>query len=322
MSERTVQRSELHTRNHDAVAEAINRIGAHRARISVHDPGAAEFRVRSVTCDGFGADLVRLNGVTYSGTVAASGNAVGLLVLAGGGRASAAGADVAMARNDGMLYPVGAPVDMSYRDLVVATVRVPGAEVAELAEEVTGLPGANLRFTSLTPVSAPMRRYWCDTVGYLCRQLTAPGVERLTLVVDQLRRLAVMSLLSVFPNTAMTAARLPRTGHVTPAPVRRAIGHIEAHADLPVTVTEIATAAGVSPRALQEAFRRQLDTTPMGYLRRVRLERAHRDLQDAEATTGATVASVARRWGFTNPGRFSVDYRKAYGQHPSRTLRS
>ena len=36
----------------------------------------------------------------------------------------------------------------------------------------------------------------------------------------------------------------------------------------------------------------------------------------------ATVAMIANRWGFTHLGRFSTDYRAAYGTSPSRTLRT
>ncbi|MGC4792182.1 helix-turn-helix transcriptional regulator [Micromonospora sp. DT178] len=64
------------------------------------------------------------------------------------------------------------------------------------------------------------------------------------------------------------------------------------------------------------------DTTPMRYVRQIRLERAHRDLQAADPSTGVTVTMIARRWGFTHLGRFSTDYRAAYGSSPSHTLRT
>ncbi|MFB9895286.1 helix-turn-helix domain-containing protein [Planobispora takensis] len=50
----------------------------------------------------------------------------------------------------------------------------------------------------------------------------------------------------------------------------------------------MARAVGTSPRAVQYAFRRHLGTTPTGYLRRARPERAHRDLQAAGPATGRT----------------------------------
>lgn len=60
----------------------------------------------------------------------------------------------------------------------------------------------------------------------------------------------------------------------------------------------------------------------MTYLRGLRLEQAHRDLEAADPVYGDTVSGIARRWGFANPSRFATAYRQAYGVHPSATLRS
>jgi AraC-like DNA-binding protein len=100
----------------------------------------------------------------------------------------------------------------------------------------------------------------------------------------------------------------------------RAIAFIETHASTPITIDDIARAAGVTPRALQYAFARHLDTTPLGYLRGVRLACAHRELQVA-APGRVTVSQVAQRWGFAKPSRFAGAYRAAYGRPPSQTLR-
>jgi len=61
--------------------------------------------------------------------------------------------------------------------------------------------------------------------------------------------------------------------------------------------------------------------TPMAYLRRQRLGRAHKQLLAADPADGLTVRQVAARWGYANLSRFAADYRRAYGQPPSRTLR-
>ena len=79
---------------------------------------------------------------------------------------------------------------------------------------------------------------------------------------------------------------------------------------------------GVGPRTLQYAFRRHRDTTPLAYLRRVRLALAREDLVAAEPGDGTTIAEVAARWGYARPGRFADAYRQMYGEPPSQTLRS
>jgi hypothetical protein len=62
-------------------------------------------------------------------------------------------------------------------------------------------------------------------------------------------------------------------------------------------------------------------STHTAYLRRVRLEHAHRQLQAATPGDGTTVTAVTARWGYASPSRFAVLYRQTYRQPPSRTLR-
>lgn len=101
---------------------------------------------------------------------------------------------------------------------------------------------------------------------------------------------------------------------------RRARDYIEANADRDIILADIAAAAFASPRAVQLSFRRHLDTTPMAYLRRVRLERAHVELGASSPADGTTVTQVAAHWGFASMGRFAQDYRELYGVRPSDTL--
>lgn len=87
---------------------------------------------------------------------------------------------------------------------------------------------------------------------------------------------------------------------------------------MPITISGMAAAAGVSVRALQANFRRFLNTTPMAYLRQLRLEGAHHDIVNAHPSS--TVAEIARRWGFMHLGRFSQEYRATFGVVPSADL--
>jgi transcriptional regulator GlxA family with amidase domain len=114
-------------------------------------------------------------------------------------------------------------------------------------------------------------------------------------------------------NNAQTFATQPQT-------LRRAIAFIDDNAHLDIRLTDIASAIGVTPRTVQYTFRRHLGTTPLEYLRRVRLHRAHYDLQAADPTVD-TVMEIAGRWRFGHPGRFSMAYKETFGTPPSRTLR-
>jgi transcriptional regulator GlxA family with amidase domain len=105
-----------------------------------------------------------------------------------------------------------------------------------------------------------------------------------------------------------------------PQTLRRAIEFIHENAHRDIGLSDIAAALNVTPRSVQYTFRRHLGTTPLEYLRRVRLDRAHRDLQAADPAVD-TVMEIAGRWRFGHPGRFSMAYKEAFGRPPSRTLR-
>jgi AraC-like DNA-binding protein len=101
------------------------------------------------------------------------------------------------------------------------------------------------------------------------------------------------------------------------ADVARAEDFIRAHAGAAIAISDVAAHLGVSVRALQYAFRRHRDTTPLAVLQQARLEGTRRDLSSGLAET---VAEVALRWGFTHFGRFSRQYQAAFGEKPSQTL--
>jgi AraC-like DNA-binding protein len=106
-----------------------------------------------------------------------------------------------------------------------------------------------------------------------------------------------------------------------PTAVRTAIDVMESEPQEPMTASSLAERSHVSVRSLQEGFRRYMGTTPMTYLRSVRLRHAHEELLAADPSA-TTVATVAFRWGFTNLGRFAAEHQAAYDTQPVQTLRS
>jgi AraC-like DNA-binding protein len=146
-----------------------------------------------------------------------------------------------------------------------------------------------------------------------------PDSEPHPLVINSADRLLAASVLAAFPNTAFPEPTIEDRRDAHPAALRRAISFIDENAHTDITMGDIAAAAFVTVRAVQLAFRRHLECTPMEYLRRVRLAHAHRELRAADPA-GETVTAVAYRWGFPSTSRFTSYYRQAYGVLPSRTL--
>ncbi|GII05819.1 AraC family transcriptional regulator [Planobispora takensis] len=193
--------------------------------------------------------------------------------------------------------------------------------LAQVAAAVPGRKPGELRLTGDRPVSAAAARHLRRTIAYLHEQVLAdPVICDAPLVASTASQLLAVSVLNTFPNNALSDALPGEQGDGHPDALRRAIAFIDAYAGTDITAVDIATAARVSLRALQYAFRRHLDTTPMGYLRQVRLSCAHADLLAADPTGGATVTAIAARWGFFQTGRFSAAYRAAYGRFPTQTL--
>jgi AraC-like DNA-binding protein len=106
---------------------------------------------------------------------------------------------------------------------------------------------------------------------------------------------------------------------VTPRDVKRAIEYIEANLGAAIGLPEIVAASRVPGRTLIQHFRDFKGTSPMRYLRTARFERVREALGRAEPEESIT--EIAARWGFGHLGRFSVDYRRRFGESPSVTLR-
>lgn len=104
-----------------------------------------------------------------------------------------------------------------------------------------------------------------------------------------------------------------------PRHVKRADEFIRAHAGERLTIGDIARASGVAVRTLQLAYRTHRGCSPMKTLARERLKLARYDL--LEHGGSQTVADTAVKWGFTHLGRFSVEYRREFGEAPSVTAK-
>lgn len=135
-----------------------------------------------------------------------------------------------------------------------------------------------------------------------------------------IEELIVSTLLFIQPSNYYDRVRdaHPTSGRVA---VRRSLEYIEEHLAEPITMNDLAHHAAVSVRSIQAGFREDLGTTPVAYIRDRRLDKVRQTLMEAIPTDGITVAGVAERWGFGNPGTFSVRYRERFGETPSQTLR-
>ena len=106
---------------------------------------------------------------------------------------------------------------------------------------------------------------------------------------------------------------------IAPRDVRRAIDYIEAHLDQAITIGDLVKATGVAGRTLFMHFKHFKGASPMRYLHHARLRRVRQALLRADPE--ASVTAIAISYGFTHMGRFSIAYRRHFGESPSHTLK-
>jgi len=95
---------------------------------------------------------------------------------------------------------------------------------------------------------------------------------------------------------------------------------MHAHCHQPISLSELERRSHYSRRNLQYAFKARFGCGPMQYLRRLRLWRARRRLQ--QAPPPANLTAVALACGYLDLASFSRDFRRIFGIAPSSLLRA
>lgn len=153
-------------------------------------------------------------------------------------------------------------------------------------------------------------------VRFLLTECARPGgLGELPLVVREYESGLLTQILTAIPNSLSERIN-HRSATSQRSRVDRVLDYIDEHTAADLTSAELARVAGCSLRSLQSEFRDRVGKTPSAYVREVRLDRAHADLQ-----AGGAVSDVAMRWGFHHLGRFSGVYKARFGVAPSETTR-
>ena len=207
-------------------------------------------------------------------------------------------------------------------DCAQVLLHIPRPLMEQRAADDPGQPGTCLDYQLALPQHSGPAAPWCQMVLDLARNIDAHGATwlRHPAATAALQDVLLRGLIALQPHSH-GAQRHPAPAPALPRHVRRAQEFIEAQAEQAITLVDIARAACVSARALQEGFQRHLGTTPHALLRDVRLDCVHAQLR-ASASNGQPVAlhDVAHRYGFFHLGRFSAYYKARFGETPSVTL--
>lgn len=158
-------------------------------------------------------------------------------------------------------------------------------------------------------LSAMIRSMWQD--------LSENPVLQQWRVTRSLERNLLVAILNTLPHNYSSEFRQS----ALPAPyyIKRAEDYIRENVRNLIDIDQLVAVSGVSSRSLYYGFRRWRGTTPMTYLRNLRLSLAHEELKCARET-GGNVTRVALGVGYDHLSRFSKDYRQRFGQSPSVTM--
>lgn len=245
-----------------------------------------------------------------------------LLPTAGAGRAEQPGREQTYDRETAFVRDMRHPLRAEQAGVALLALPLRLAALRAQAEAVLGSSVGVVPFAFGSGIDLAGRagRQFRASLLFVAEQLNAmPAGPVPPLIAASWRDLLLTQALAAIPNSFQAgAARFAAPGAL-PYHVKRARDYIHANAGRRITLADLAAAAGCGFRTLQAGFSDAYGMAPMRYLKQVRLRAAHADLRDG--APGKSVGDVARRWGFTEMGRFAADYRHVFGCNPSETLR-
>ncbi len=174
-----------------------------------------------------------------------------------------------------------------------------------------------VRFEAAALNGASAQR-WLELVTYLAASVSSPAISGTGRLAHGLEEMLVLHLLSTTPHNHLeTIFRSSPT--LAPREYHRACAYMEENLHEPLTLLDIAKAAGCSARSLSRAFQHAHDTTPMRHLTELRLQRVRALLQTHDHQWNMTIAQAAMHCGFSHLGEFHQQYRRRFGESPSQT---
>ncbi len=93
------------------------------------------------------------------------------------------------------------------------------------------------------------------------------------------------------------------------------------HLDGKISISSLAKQYKVSEQTLQNSFKSLFGFTPKKFLRQLKLNLVHHELQKSNPDQN-TISNIALKWGFEHMGRFSSYYTELFGVNPSQVLKT
>jgi AraC-like DNA-binding protein len=309
----TVNRRVAHTTDIDEARRSMSTLFGATMGLTADPPKGFQFDMAATADTGLDAAAMRFSGSCRSGTDSFPDIVIAHAVQ---GRHRWRMGNETGPGTVPFIVPPDRELRVEFSELRIRTLRLETDLVRKVARTMSGRDPGPLRMEGLNAASSH-HRLVAETLRFIESTLIADAeLADAPLARAGIVHQATVSILTAYPLTDIDASDSDNA----PRAVRRAVAYMEEHAHEPITMADVAEAAGFSTRALQSAFRRRFDVTPSQYLRLLRLRAAHDELRDSYGPR-TSVREVARRWGFVHAGRFAHLYTVQYGERPSDTLR-
>ncbi|WP_454871635.1 AraC family transcriptional regulator [Paraburkholderia xenovorans] len=217
--------------------------------------------------------------------------------------------------------------------------RVPHALAHIAAAHTSSISGVGLKPMRLPPISllnGKQSTLWCRLLQSFVDQVSPESGEGAISChpawVDYLETGLVVFLMTqlygqhVAANLASRATesndivgdRGHQPNHPNEDPLSAAKRYVLSRLSAPISLEDLARAAGISTRSLHTRCTNEFGVGPMTWLRDIRLDVARQRLRQGGARSNVT--NVAMAAGFGHFGRFSAYYEERFGELPRATL--
>jgi AraC-like DNA-binding protein len=213
-----------------------------------------------------------------------------------------------------LVFPVGSELrSFSGPDFEIDTVSVSEETVAQLCERFQlKLPTERLRPEVFRPPADLL-----DRLRHSFRRTRDAGTaDAVWLAYGAFEEL----VLAWAGGFAGAQAEFVRRGRARDRAIRSCLERIENSAWYELSASTLCESAGVGERTLQLAFRERFGLTPAAFLKARRLALVRQQLLRLNPAD-SSIGQVAGALGFTHLGQFAADYRRAFGETPSETLK-
>lgn len=100
---------------------------------------------------------------------------------------------------------------------------------------------------------------------------------------------------------------------------RRLLEFIQKNIQQKIEISDLEYASGLSKKKLNTIFKKYLKCSPNAYIRHYRLKCIYNEI--SQSSYKINITEIAYKWGVTHLGRFSIEYKEAFGEKSSETLK-